>query len=144
MRRLDHEFVDVIPEKPEPGRLYVCMQYATAVHLCCCGCGREVVTPLSPAQWRMSFDGESVSLHPSIGNWSLPCRSHYVIRNGRVLTAGRWTDEEIEQGRSRDRRARDRLFMSKEASAQPIANSAQEQQSKGWIRNFLRVVNRRR
>ena len=37
---------------------------------CCCGCGEEVVTPFSPAQWQMSFDGEAVSLHPSIGNWN--------------------------------------------------------------------------
>ncbi|MDH2348718.1 DUF6527 family protein [Bradyrhizobium sp. SSUT77] len=24
------------------------------MHLCCCGCGREVVTPLAPAQWRLT------------------------------------------------------------------------------------------
>ncbi|MDH2356437.1 DUF6527 family protein [Bradyrhizobium sp. SSUT112] len=24
------------------------------MHLCCCGCGREVVTPLTPAQWRLT------------------------------------------------------------------------------------------
>ena len=58
------------------------MRYATAVHLCCCGCKREVVTPLSPAQWRLTFDGENVSLHPSIGSGALPSRSHYFLKRG--------------------------------------------------------------
>ncbi|MFC4855982.1 DUF6527 family protein [Actinophytocola glycyrrhizae] len=26
---------------------------------------------------RRDFNGETVSLSPSIGNWSFPCRSHY-------------------------------------------------------------------
>jgi hypothetical protein len=29
-----------------PGVIYISERYATAVHLCCCGCGYEVVTPL--------------------------------------------------------------------------------------------------
>ena len=86
-RQLEHRFVDDIPEPFDSGVLYVSIRYATAVHLCCCGCGREVVTPFSPAQWHLTFDGETVSLHPSIGSWNLPCRSHYVIRNGRVIQA---------------------------------------------------------
>ncbi|MGW5416889.1 DUF6527 family protein [Actinomadura geliboluensis] len=28
-----------------------------------------------------------MSLDPSIGNWSLPCRSHYGVRRGRVQQA---------------------------------------------------------
>jgi hypothetical protein len=80
-RRLDHRFVEDIPETLDPGVLYVSMRYATAVHLCCCGCEREVVTPFSPAQWKMTFDGEGVSLHPSIGSWALPCRP-LSIANG--------------------------------------------------------------
>ncbi|WP_353963011.1 DUF6527 family protein [Streptomyces sp. NBC_00365] len=37
-----------------------------------CGCGRKVVTPLAPQEWKLTLDGVSVSLHPSIGNWSFP------------------------------------------------------------------------
>jgi len=70
---------------------------------CCCGCGREVVTPLSPTDWKPLFDGETISLDPSIGNWSFPCRSHYWIRENRVEWARRWSREEIEGGRARDR-----------------------------------------
>jgi hypothetical protein len=112
-RKLDHRFVEDIPETLEPGVLYVSMRYATAIHLCCCGCEREVVTPFSPAQWKMTFDGEGVSLHPSIGSWALPCRSHYVIRNGQVIVAPQWSDEEVEYGRLKDKSARSAYYVSK-------------------------------
>ena len=74
---LDTEFVMSIPDSLAERTLYVSMEYATVTHKCCCGCGLEVVTPLSPTDWKLTFDGVSVSLDPSIGNWSFPCRSHY-------------------------------------------------------------------
>ena len=89
-KRLDHQFVGYIPETLEPGKLYISLEYATAIHKCCCGCGKEVVTPFSPQDWKMIFDGESVSLSPSIGNWKFPCRSHYFIREGCVIEAHSW------------------------------------------------------
>ncbi|MEW1836919.1 DUF6527 family protein [Nonomuraea angiospora] len=46
--RLDHRFVEHIPERLEPGELYISFPFATAAHLCACGCGKEVVIPLSP------------------------------------------------------------------------------------------------
>jgi hypothetical protein len=73
---LDTEFVASIPDRLAEHTLYVSMEYATVAHQCCCGCGLEVVTPLSPTDWKLTYDGVSVSLHPSIGNWSFPCRSH--------------------------------------------------------------------
>jgi hypothetical protein len=54
----------------------------------------------------MIYDGETVSLDPSVGNWSLPCRSHYWIRRGAVRWAPAWTDEEIEENREGDRAAK--------------------------------------
>ena len=103
---LEHRFVQHIPDKVEPGILYVSMEYGTAVHSCCCGCNEEVVTPFTPTDWKMIFDGETVSLHPSVGNWSLACRSHYVIQRDRIVEAGSWTDTQIEAERSRDRAAK--------------------------------------
>jgi hypothetical protein len=76
-------FEEYIPADPEPGLLHISLRYATAVHLCACGCRRKVVTPLKPAGWRLIFDG-TVSLDPSIGNGQYPCRSHYYIRSNRV------------------------------------------------------------
>jgi len=96
---LQHTFVDSFPDRLEPGTVYVCIPYATVTHLCCCGCGNEAVTPLGPTEWKLTFDGESVSLYPSIGNWSFPCRSHYWIRNNTVEWAPRWSDRKITANR---------------------------------------------
>jgi len=100
--RLRHEFVEYIPKELKDGTIYISMTYATAVHRCCCGCESEVVTPISPTDWSLIFDGESVSLDPSIGNWSFPCQSHYWIRRNEVVWAPRWSKEQIKAGRSRD------------------------------------------
>src|SRR5579862_6384361 len=79
-----HKFVEHLPDQLEEGVLYISIRYATAAHNCYCGCGREVVTPLHPTKWRLAFDGVSTSLSPSVGSWSLDCKSHYWLENGRV------------------------------------------------------------
>ena len=109
-KQLEHRFVEHIPERLEPGVLYVSMEYATSAHSCCCGCGEEVVTPFTPTDWKMTFDGETISLRPSIGNWTLKCRSHYVIDRGKVIEAGPWRDEQVEAERRRDRAAKARFY----------------------------------
>lgn len=98
---ITHEFVDYIPDDLAEGVVYVCIQFATAVHSCCCGCGSKVVTPIAPVDWTLTFDGETISLDPSIGNWSFSCQSHYWIKRGRVEWARKWNREEIEAGRAR-------------------------------------------
>ena len=97
---LQHHFVEFVPEELAEGHLYVSLAYGTVVHLCCCGCGEQVVPPLTPKDWQLTYDGESVSLSPSIGNWSFACRSHYWIRRGRVVWARKWTDREVAAARS--------------------------------------------
>src|SRR5688572_6733460 len=92
-------FVEDIPDLLSDGHLYISIQYATVLHKCPCGCGHEVVTPLSPTDWRLVFDGETVSLEPSIGNWSFPCQSHYWITRSQVRPAPKWSHERIEAGR---------------------------------------------
>jgi hypothetical protein len=96
------EFVEFIPEDLADGTLYISIPYATAVHSCCCGCRNEVVTPLTPTDWSHIFDGESVSLDPSIGNWNFDCQSHYWISRNEVHWAARWSRREIDAGRARD------------------------------------------
>jgi hypothetical protein len=103
---ITHQFVHYVPERLDEGVVYVSIEYATAVHRCMCGCGEEIVTPLTPTDWELSFDGESISLDPSIGNWNLPCRSHYWITKNRVRWAGRWSQYEIDRGRRLDRAAK--------------------------------------
>ena len=105
-----HTFVEFIPEQLEEGRVYVSITYATAVHKCFCGCGREVVTPISPVHWQLIFDGKTISLDPSVGSWALPCQSHYFIRRNRVLWARRWSKDRIETGRARERAEKELHF----------------------------------
>jgi hypothetical protein len=111
-----HVFLDVLPDSLDEGVLYVCIQYATSAHKCFCGCGREVVTPIHPTKWRLTFDGKQVSLFPSVGSWSLPCQSHYWLKGGRVLWAARLSDERIKAVRRRDLAAQDSYFANKEES----------------------------
>ena len=87
-QKLEPEFVLQVPDQLEPGVIYVSMEFGTAAHSCCCGCGETIWTPFTPKGWHLTYDGEDVSLWPSIGNWSLPCQSHYVIRRGDVIDAG--------------------------------------------------------
>lgn len=106
---LRHSYVEYIPEKLESGILYISRKYSTASHLCCCGCGLQVVTPLNPAKWQLTDHGQTVSLYPSIGNWSFSCRSHYWIDHGRIKWAGAMSAQQISNVQKRDRRDADRF-----------------------------------
>jgi hypothetical protein len=99
---ISHEFVDFIPRDMEERTLYIAIEFATASHKCFCGCGSEVVTPISPVGWQLIYDGETVSLTPSVGSWSLPCKSHYWIRRDKVEWAPAMSQEEIAAVRRRD------------------------------------------
>lgn len=103
-----HKLIDSIPvvEDMEDGVLYVSMKYAIVSHRCCCGCGQEVVTPISPADWRLTFHGKTFSLFPSIGNWSFPCRSHYWIRENEVIWDRECTSAKFLSWRSEDDRSK--------------------------------------
>ncbi|RWN31108.1 MAG: hypothetical protein EOR97_13045 [Mesorhizobium sp.] len=100
--RLQPKFVDYIPDDVEAGVLYVSRRFSTATHLCCCGCGHEVVTPLNPAKWSIAERDGRVSLTPSVGNWSFPCRSHYIVSDNRILWASSMSPEAIAAVRRRD------------------------------------------
>lgn len=105
-----HKFVEYVPRGLQEGVLYISMRYRTAVHRCACGCGNKVVTPIRPSEWKLLFDGDTVSITPSIGNWQFPCRSHYWIKKNQIRWAGQWTDDQILAGRTRDQRDRERYF----------------------------------
>lgn len=76
---------ETIPPNIEDGRLYYSRKYGTATHLCACGCGLMVVTPCKPGFWTMEVRNGRPTLSPSIGNFQIPCRSHYFIRDGKVV-----------------------------------------------------------
>ncbi len=91
--RIEHRFVDQVPEQPEPGVLYVSLAFRTAVHLCACGCEGETWLPIRPDRHHLTFDGDSITIQGSIGNWRFPCRSHYWIRQNRIV----WADAPAER-----------------------------------------------
>jgi len=97
---LEPRFVESIPELIADGLLYISVEFRTTMHRCCCGCGNNVVLPLRPSAWRFSYDGSTVSMAPSVGNWSFPCRSHYWIRESQIEWAPAWTDTRIARGRA--------------------------------------------
>ena len=107
MSRIGHysaRFVESFPTPMEPGVLYVSATYSTAGHICPCGCGREVVTKLSPARWRVIFDGK-VSLKPSVAATGLPCNSHYYITRGAVDWHRELDEQQASAARAADRSA---------------------------------------
>ena len=122
--RLAHRFVKHIPEVLDPGVLYVSMEYGTAAHSCCCGCSAEVITPITPTDWAMTFNGEAVSLWPSVGNWTLKCQSHYFIELGKVIEAAPWSDEMIEGARRHERSLKAQHYgKAAVTQAPPVADS---------------------
>ena len=91
--------VEYIPREPKPGVLYVAEEFGAAVHLCACGCGSKVSTPLGPTEWTLEEIAGRASLTPSVGNWQLPCRSHYWILEGKIIWSGEWSPSQIAVGR---------------------------------------------
>lgn len=101
---LTFSFVEFIPRELEEGILYITVKYKTAVHLCACGCGNKVVTPITPNHWKLTYDGKTVSLSPSIGNWSFECQSHYWVRKNEIIEAPSWNQERIDEVRKKERK----------------------------------------
>lgn len=102
--------VQYVPKTLEPGLLYVAEEFDIAVHLCACGCGAKVTTPLGPAEWRITEKEGLPTLHPSVGNWQLPCRSHYLIIAGSTRWAGQWSDEHVAAGRRAEQVRREAYY----------------------------------
>lgn len=110
---MQHKFVDFIPDQIPFGVLFISIRYKTAVHKCVCGCDHEVVTPITPTDWKLTFDGETVSLSPSIGNWNFECRSHYWIIRNKVVHSRQWSNEKIEKERKKGEVKKNKFFFRK-------------------------------
>jgi len=107
MSRTEHytmRWIESFPTPMEPGVVYVSLTYSTAGHICPCGCGREVVTKLSPARYKIIFDGE-ISLKPSVAASGLPCNSHYFITRGEVVWHAKLGSAQKKRTQASDRRA---------------------------------------
>src|SRR5438046_3132314 len=95
--KLQH--VHYMPTELTPGVLYVSEEFGIAIHLCACGCGSKIKTPLGPTEWSVEQTKSGPSLRPSVGNWQETCQSHYWITRGEIRWADKWTPEQIAAGR---------------------------------------------
>jgi len=59
-------------------------------------------------------------------------RSHYVIREGRVIEAPQWTKDEIEAGRKRDKEARAK-YLANGTSVAAASAPVQKPLEPNWI-----------
>jgi hypothetical protein len=103
-QRLELRKVESMPTKLDSGVLYVAEAFGAAAHLCACGCGTIVRTPLD--RWSLTETQDGPSLDPSIGNWQEQCQSHYWIKHGEVKWARKWTPEQIAMGRQQEEERR--------------------------------------
>jgi len=106
--RFELRKVQYMPTKLEPGVLYVAEQYKAAAHLCACGCGSIIRTPLN--RWTLIETANGPSLDPSVGNWAEKCQSHYWIDRGAVRWAPKWSPSEIEAGRRKEQERLDARY----------------------------------
>lgn len=110
VERIKLQRVHYMPKDLVPGILYVSEEFGTAAHLCACGCGAKIRTPLGPTEWCFFETPNGPTIYPSIGNWQQPCQSHYFIRNGQIVWAPKWTSEQIEAGRAAEKLRREAYY----------------------------------
>ncbi len=124
------EKVDLMPSVLRSGILYYSDEFEVAIHLCTCGCGTKITTPIGPTEWSITETPTGPTLYPSIGNWQLACKSHYFIRGGGVVWAPSWSNDEILSGRAEEARRRATHY----EEIQPIQS---------WIKRLWnRIVNK--
>jgi hypothetical protein len=81
-------FVDRIPpyESFKEREVYISKEFTVSVHRCLCGCGAKTVLPFDciidgkDLGWHLIEEKNgTVSFTPSVGNFQMPCKSHYII-----------------------------------------------------------------
>ncbi len=84
--------VKFMPKKKEPDTIYISKDYGVSIHLCACGCGTEAVLPFNQKgvkeKWKLTEREGKVTFKPSILNTG-KCKSHYFIRNNKVVWIGK-------------------------------------------------------
>ncbi|OFZ02016.1 MAG: hypothetical protein A3K10_10615 [Bacteroidetes bacterium RIFCSPLOWO2_12_FULL_31_6] len=106
MERIKLLKVHYLPKELEEGILYVSEEFGVAGHLCPCGCENKIITPLDPTEWSFKEFNNKPTLFPSIGNWQLPCKSHYWITDGVIEWSYQWSEEQIIEGREAEEEKR--------------------------------------
>ena len=76
--------IDLVPALSSmfPGILYYDKQSGLSFHKCACGCGDIIILEHN---YKWNIDENTITISPSIGRMTAPCKSHYFIRNGKVV-----------------------------------------------------------
>ena len=85
---MEISYVELMPAEFKEDTLYISKEYGTVIHLCACGCHEKTVTPIGQIgvhNWILSETASGISLTPSILNSGLECKSHYWIKNSKVI-----------------------------------------------------------
>lgn len=94
LKELKTIYTDYIPpdSELEQDNIYISKKFGTSTHLCACGCGEKVVLPFITSGsrentefWTLYEQDEKVTFKPSVGNYSLDCKSHYWINDSTVI-----------------------------------------------------------
>lgn len=112
MKKINLKHVQYIPNELDPDILYVANEFDIAVHLCPCGCSSKIKTPLGSTEWALKETPDGPTLRPSIGNWQIPCQSHYWITKGEIKWAEKWDKERIRRGREFEETRRESYYES--------------------------------
>ncbi len=127
------ERVHYMPKVLEPGILYVSEEFGAAAHLCACGCGSKIRTPLGPTEWSVAETPAGPSLRPSVGNWQQACMSHYWIDRGEVKWSGQWTEAQIQAGRRREQQRRVDYYEALDRQREDVLTRVWR-----WLKDLLR------
>ena len=104
------KFFSRIPFEIEEGIIYISTDVNTIVHLCPCGCKTEIITPIDPTEWKLTYDGETITLYPSVGVWGAQCKSHYWITKNKIEWARTYSKKEIDEVRKSEEMERKRDY----------------------------------
>jgi len=81
--RFAYQAVERIPKQLTIGVVYHSKEFEVAAVLCACGCGHRVML-IVPDSHQVSSKGGMATIRPSIAVCDAPCKSHYIITDGRV------------------------------------------------------------
>jgi len=83
---IEVKYVESMPpvSEMEENKIYISEKYHSSTHRCLCGCGSPTVLPINHNGATYGWDlykenNGTVSFTPSVGNYSFPCKSHYII-----------------------------------------------------------------
>lgn len=86
--------VERLPTVLNENVIYVSEEYGLAALKCACGCGHRVTLLLGDGH-RVNDVGGLADISPSIGVWDAACKSHFWIRNGKVVWGKKFSEADI-------------------------------------------------